>query len=92
MGWTIKNKEIIRKFLRIEYKLKDFELWALHVFNKEGDEAVFELVGGEFIGDGYITISKDHQEAIDLMKQVNPERDWGLFEIEEFNGYTIVID
>lgn len=45
-----------------------------------------------FIGRNYITVDKDWQRAVNRLKAVNPNRDWNMFEIEEFQGYSIVWD
>lgn len=88
-----KNKRIIRDLLTNEWNFKNFELWRLSdVVNEDNVVCGFRLIGGGFIGSGYITISDDFKEAVDLMKELEPDVDCGLFEIEKFKGYTIVLN
>lgn len=45
-----------------------------------------------FIGRNYITIDKNWQRAVKRLQAIDPERNWNMFEIEEFQGYSIVWD
>lgn len=85
------NKEIIRKFLKTECKLTCFQLWTEYINDSNGNVAVFFINGGGFIGNGFVSISTNENEAIELMKKAQPERDWNMFEIEKYGKFTIVL-
>lgn len=88
-----KNKQVLRKFLKEEYNFNGLELWRLSdITNSEGIVSGFRLLCSNFIGNGYISISKDKDEAIKLMRKMQPERDWSMFEIETYKDYTIILD
>lgn len=83
------NKRVLRNFLSTVYNQSNFQLWKMNV---NGNNATYYMKGGGFIGKGLITISKDKEEAINLMKFINPDTDWSNFEIEKYKDYTIVLD
>ena len=87
------NRYLLRKFLKEEYKFNNFELWRLSdITNSTGVVSGFRFLCSNFIGAGFVSISKDKDEAINLMRKMQPEIDWCFFEIESFNGYTIVLN
>ena len=88
-----KNKEMVREFLKKEYEVPVLELYRLtNATDKDGNVAGFRIFSLRFISSCFVTISKDLDEAIDIMKVINNNSEHSAYKIKNYKNYYLVLD
>jgi hypothetical protein len=88
-----KNKEMVREFLKNEYKVPLLELYRLSdATDKDGNVAGFRIFSLRFISSCFATISKDLDEAIDIMEVINNNSEHSVYKIKKYKNYYLVLD
>lgn len=88
-----KNKEMVREFLKNEYEVPVLELYRLSdATDKDGNVAGFRIFSLRFISSCFVTISKDLDEAIDIMEVINNNSEHSVYKIKKYKNYYLVLD
>jgi len=89
-----KARELVRSFLKECFTNgeSNFELWRCYEAMVGNEAMTFQAYPTVIIGNGIFAVGETYKESVERLQKELPDRDWKMFEIDEYKGYFIAYD